>query len=106
GQPPFPDTNILSQMVRHATETPKPLRDFNPQIPDGLQQIVNWMMAKQPAERYPTPERAARALQMYLMADSVPAKALDDAPQMKKYLTWLETGAKPDNEESDTINLP
>jgi eukaryotic-like serine/threonine-protein kinase len=103
GQPPFPDTNILSQMVRHATETPKPLKDFNPQIPDGLQQIVNWMIAKQPAERYPSPERAAQALQMFLLADNVPAKPLDDAPQMRKYLTWLEKG---DAKEESTLNLP
>src|SRR5207249_6125333 len=46
GQPPFPDTNILSQMVRHATETPKPLRELNPAIPDGLQQIINALLAK------------------------------------------------------------
>ncbi len=103
GQPPFPDTNILSQMVRHATETAKPLRDFNPQIPDGLQQIVNWMIAKQPGERYPTPERAAQALQMFLLADDVPAKPIDDAPQMRKYLTWLEKG---DTKEESTLNLP
>src|SRR5581483_10545342 len=25
GQPPFPDKNLLSQLVRHATETPRPL---------------------------------------------------------------------------------
>lgn len=94
GQPPFPDANLLNQMVRHATETPRPLKDFNPSIPDGLQQILSYMMAKKPEERYPTPERAAQALQMFLMADSEPAKAAE-APQMRKYLTWLETAAAP-----------
>src|SRR5207253_4580653 len=68
GQPPFPDTNIISQMIRHATEPAKPLKDFNPAVPDGLQQIVNWMMAKDPAGRYLTPERAAQALQVFLAA--------------------------------------
>ncbi|MBI3410151.1 MAG: serine/threonine protein kinase, partial [Planctomycetes bacterium] len=62
GQPPFPDRNVLSQMVRHATEPAKPLQEFNPAIPDGLQQIMNWMLAKQADQRYPTPERAAQAL--------------------------------------------
>lgn len=92
GQPPFPDTNLLSQMVRHATETPKPLREFNPAIPEGLQQIMSWMIAKKPDERYPTPERAAQALQMFLVADSEPPKPAEE-PQMRKYLTWLETSA-------------
>ena len=36
GQPPFPDKNILNQMIRHATETPKPLQDFVPTLPEGL----------------------------------------------------------------------
>jgi serine/threonine protein kinase len=93
GQPPFPDKNVLSQMVRHATETPRPLQGFNPAIPDGLQQIINWMMAKQPAQRYPNPERAAQALQVFLLADSQAAKPLEEAPQMRTYLTWLEMAA-------------
>jgi hypothetical protein len=103
GQPPFPDSNILGQMVRHATETPKPLRDFNPQIPDGLQQILEWMMAKKADERYPTPERAAQALQMFLLADDAPARPIEEGAQMRSYLTWLET-----NEQSEeaTVNLP
>jgi serine/threonine protein kinase len=92
GAPPFPDKNLLNQLVRHATEKPKPLREFNPQVPDGLQQIIDWMMAKQPDDRYPTPERAAQALQMFLLADAEPARRIEDAPQMRSYLTWLETG--------------
>jgi serine/threonine protein kinase len=75
GRPPFPDANVISQVVRHATETPKPLRQLNATVPDGLQQIVNWMMAKDPARRYPTPERAAQAMQVFLAseADQTPA---------------------------------
>ena len=68
GQPPFPDTNIISQMIRHATEPTRPLKEFNPAVPDGLQQILDWMMAKDPAGRYPTPERAGQALEMFLAA--------------------------------------
>lgn len=93
GQPPFPDTNLINQMVRHATETAKPLQQFNPAIPDGLQQIVGYMIAKQAAQRYPTPERAAQALQMFLEADSEAPRETDEAPQMRKFLTWLETAA-------------
>ncbi|MSQ97512.1 MAG: serine/threonine protein kinase [Gemmataceae bacterium] len=90
GQPPFPDKNILNQMIRHATETPKPLSSFNASIPEGLEQIVSWMMAKQPVQRYPTPARAAQALDAFLMVTSEPAKPAEETPQLKKYLTWLE----------------
>jgi eukaryotic-like serine/threonine-protein kinase len=89
-QPPFPDTNMLSQMVRHATETPRPLKELNPAVPDGLQQIVNWMLAKDPAERYPTPERAAQALQVFLTAGNEPTLVTEEGPHLRKYLTWLE----------------
>jgi hypothetical protein len=90
GQPPFPEANILNKMVRHATETPRPMRELNPSVPDGLQQIINWMLAKDPARRYPTPERAAQALQVFLVADSEPTRESEDGPQMRSYLTWLE----------------
>jgi serine/threonine protein kinase len=94
GQPPFPDTNIITQMIRHATEVPRPLKEFNPEVPDGLQQIVNWMLAKDPAQRYPTPERAAQALQMFLAAgvEANPVPAVD--AKMKTYLTWLESNSQ------------
>ncbi len=96
GQPPFPDSNIISQMIRHATEPPAPLSKFNPAVPDGLQQIVNWMMAKEPAGRYPTPERAAQALQVFLAAGNEALAAPENDPKMRPYLTWLEVeGGKP-----------
>lgn len=90
GQPPFLDTNIISQMIRHATEAPKPLNVFNPAVPDGLQQILNWMIAKDPAQRYPTPERAAQALQVFLAAGNDQLAAPESDPRMRSYLTWLE----------------
>jgi serine/threonine protein kinase len=90
GQPPFPDSNIISQMIRHASEPAKPLKDFNPAVPDGLQQILNWMMAKEPGKRYPTPERAAQALEVYLLAGGEAIGDVEIDPKMKSYLQWLE----------------
>ncbi len=98
GRPPFPDTNVINQMVRHATETPRPLKDFSPDIPDGVQQIMNWMLAKDSKKRYQTPERAAQALQVYMVAGAE-VKPIEAAPQMKKYLTWLEVDDKGEQKE-------
>jgi serine/threonine protein kinase len=100
GQPPFPDTNIISQMIRHASETPRPLASFNASIPDGLQQIVSWMLAKKPEERYPTPARAAQALEVFLAAGAAVPSSPDLDPSMAPYLRELEkeanqTKAKP-----------
>ncbi len=95
GQPPFPDTNLINQMIRHATEPPKPLSEFDPEIPDGLEQILGWMMAKEPTDRYPTPQRAAKALEVFLAAGAEPTVAVEIDPQMQKYLNWLEVEATP-----------
>jgi eukaryotic-like serine/threonine-protein kinase len=90
GQPPFPDTNIISQMIRHATEPPRPLKELNPAVPDGLQQILNWMLAKDPGGRYPTPERAAQALEVFLAAGAESFHAPESDPKMGTYLSWLQ----------------
>jgi serine/threonine protein kinase len=90
GQPPFPDKNIINQMIRHASEPVRPLRELNAAVPDGLQQIVNWMLAKEPSQRYPTPERAAQALQVFLAAGSETTPAPEADARMSSYLTWLE----------------
>ncbi len=90
GQPPFPDSNIINQMIRHATEVAAPLNKFNPAVPDGLQQIVNWMLAKEATGRYPTPERAAQALHVFLAAGNDTLTAPENDPKMRTYLTWLE----------------
>jgi serine/threonine protein kinase len=90
GQPPFPDSNLVRKMVKHATESPPPVRQFNRDVPDGLQQILDWMMAKDPAQRYPTPERAAQALQVFLVAGAEPSRSPEADPKMRPYLQWLQ----------------
>jgi serine/threonine protein kinase len=94
GQPPFPDTNIISQMIRHATETARPVKELNPAVPEGLQQIVNLMMAKDPAQRYQTPERAAQAMQGFLPGGADQLAMPESDPSMRPFLQWLEVEDK------------
>jgi serine/threonine protein kinase len=106
GQPPFPDTNLINQMIRHATEAPKSLRDFNPAVPDGLQQIVNWMLAKDPKGRYPTPERASQALQVFLTAGSTDAPTAPPPDQkLKTFLDWVDVENSKDDLDIPTAAL-
>jgi serine/threonine protein kinase len=90
GQPPFPDNNTVRQALRHATEQAKPLKDLSPETPEGLQQIVSAMMAKEPAQRYQTPKLVSDALKAFLAADSEPAKPKPVAAEMKDYQAWLD----------------
>jgi serine/threonine protein kinase len=79
GQPPFPDTSFLRQMVRHATERPRPLKELVPEAPEELQAVMDRLLAKDPAQRYSTPAQAARALQGFVAPDrpvATPAEAV------------------------------
>lgn len=97
GHPPFPDKNAIRQMVRHATEAPKPLAQVRPEAPAFLQKILNRMLAKDPAERFATPVQALLALRessretetfVAIQAPSSPAAtpgsivALSDSPSV------------------------
>ena len=52
GRPPFPETNIMAQMLKHATEKPAPLASLVPDVPGGLQAVLDRMLAKSPNDRY------------------------------------------------------
>jgi eukaryotic-like serine/threonine-protein kinase len=98
GQPPFPDPSVLNQMIRHATETARPLGEFNVAVPDRLQQIVNGMMAKDPKQRYQIPEQVSKPLQSFLAPGAHPAVAMEVDRHWKTYLAWLESaGSVPDS---------
>lgn len=109
GQPPFPDASLIGKMIRHATEPARPLKEFNTEVADDLQQVVNRMMAKEPGERYPTPIQAAQALQPFLVERTETPVAVETTPRMRAFLTWLDTeGNRDDADESghSTKNLP
>jgi serine/threonine protein kinase len=99
GQPPFQDKQPFRAIIRHATENPAPMKQLNPQVPDGLQKIVDRMLAKDPAQRYQTPLEAAKALELFL-ARGGEAQSHQAEPRMEAYLQWLATNAR-DEEGAD-----
>ena len=59
--------------------------------------IVGWMLAKDPAKRYPTPERAAQALKVFLAAGmDAPAAAPVDAIALPPSRRGRRRVARPD----------
>jgi serine/threonine protein kinase len=89
GRPPFPDTNIMSQMLKHATEKPAPLYDFLPDVPGGLQNVLDTFLAKDPDHRYQTPGEGADALGPFLAPGAGAAPA--GANMVPAYRQWLAT---------------
>jgi len=88
GQPPFTDKQALKQIIRHASEKPRPIRELAPTVPSGLQAVVDTLLAKQPASRYATPAHAARALQPFLPQQAELGPAVSALAQ--SYLKWVE----------------
>ena len=87
GRPPFPEANIMTQMLMHATEKPVALATLVSDLPAGLQGVMDRMLAKSPADRYQTPEDAAEALKPFVGTGPAPAAAA----VVPAYKAWLES---------------
>jgi serine/threonine protein kinase len=99
GRPPFPDANRVRKLVRHVTETPRPVKESNPQVHDAVQQVLDRMLAKDPAQRYPTPETAIEAVQKCLTrlttTPAAPAAKVAPAPPVPMAMPVPPPAAKP-----------
>lgn len=62
GQPPFEGSTAASIMIKHATEEPDSPASHNPFLSRGLCQVIEKAMAKDPQERYQSPEDFAADL--------------------------------------------
>jgi serine/threonine-protein kinase len=62
GRAPFVDERPLKVLIAHAHEQPAPPSQFNPAIPDDLEQVVLRCLHKNPDDRYQTAADLAAAL--------------------------------------------
>jgi len=88
GQTPFPDKNVMSQMVRHATEVAAPLTKFTPSVNPALVLVVKRLMEKDPARRPSTPAEAAELLRPHLPTKARQAEKIRVLPAFQE---WLES---------------
>jgi serine/threonine protein kinase len=88
GRPPFQENNIMSQMLKHATERPPTLASLVADVPAGLQSVLDSMLAKFPDDRYATPAAAADALEPFRGSSGAAPMAAAIVPAFKH---WLET---------------
>lgn len=62
GKSPFHQGTVAQKLIWHQVRRPKSIRVIRPEVPDGLEQVLSRMMAKDPAQRYQTPAEVAEAL--------------------------------------------
>jgi hypothetical protein len=66
GRPPFRAPTTLAVLRRVSEDTPHPIRDLNPAIPEWLVAIIDTLHAKNPADRFQSADELARLLAQYL----------------------------------------
>jgi tRNA A-37 threonylcarbamoyl transferase component Bud32 len=69
GQAPFPEGTAVEKITAHLERQPPPLTSLRPDVPAGLAAVVARMLAKDPAERYQTPDELIRALAPFARGD-------------------------------------
>lgn len=103
GKPPFSDAHPVRLAVLHATEPPPPLKDLGIEAVGELNQLVNKLLAKDPAQRFQTPAQVCEALKQLLGADTEGARCRPESQAMAGYLESLRRG-KPSPPVSGTVS--
>jgi hypothetical protein len=76
GHAPFPEGTAQDKLLAHAERTARPLTELRGDVPPRLTQVVDRMMAKDPADRYQTPAEAADALAPFIREARPPHRYL------------------------------
>ena len=63
GHPPFRSETSYAVLRRITDDTPRPIREINPDVPEWLEQIVMKLLAKSPNERFDSAEQVGELLE-------------------------------------------
>ena len=66
GRPPFRAETTMGVLKRVCDDTPRPIREVNPDVPDWLAAVIDRLLAKDPADRFATAEEVAELLEPFL----------------------------------------
>jgi len=66
GRPPFRAGSTVAVLKRVCDETPRPVRELNPEIPDWLEAIIAKLQAKRPEDRFQSAKEVAELLAQHL----------------------------------------
>ncbi|MDR1053737.1 MAG: serine/threonine protein kinase [Planctomycetaceae bacterium] len=56
GRPPFPEGTVLQKLLQHQGDLPPDIRELQPNISAEVAMLIQKMMAKDPRQRFQTPE--------------------------------------------------
>lgn len=92
GSMPFPADGLLAKLQAHAHADPPTPSALRPELPAGLDEVVHRALAKDPADRYATPQELDAAAREALARPGPARKARPGARRRKRHpvrlLTW------------------
>jgi WD40 repeat protein len=73
GRPPFRAAGTMAVLKRVCEDTPRPIRETNPDVPEWLTEVIARLHAKDPARRFPSAAEVAQVLGEHLAGLQGPA---------------------------------
>jgi response regulator RpfG family c-di-GMP phosphodiesterase len=81
GRPPFPSQgNVVKDLAARLSQPAPSARAWQPEVPVELDAVVSCMMARQPEERYPSPQAVMQALLPFLKPETGDPRMPSDNP--------------------------
>ncbi|MFE6893568.1 protein kinase [Streptomyces sp. NPDC057694] len=97
GDVPFAGTTALGILHRHLYESPVPVRQLRPEVPEALEQLVLRLLAKDPQHRPASAQQTYEELLPLLPARGVPTgRPLDPTrPFLRPHAPWPDRAVTP-----------
>jgi eukaryotic-like serine/threonine-protein kinase len=92
GKTPFGEGNVPQKLMWHRTRHPKPVSAFRGDVPDGVQAVIDRMMAKEPQGRFQSPHEIVEALARWTQ-NSIPPPAENEMPQLSLAATGTNSSS-------------
>jgi eukaryotic-like serine/threonine-protein kinase len=101
GSVPFPGGNTVDKLIRHNREEARPIEELRPDLPRAIAEIVRKLMAKNPSDRFQTPDELMDALAPHA-APSVMDWPIAPPPEPANDRSNLEHNALSEEPQVDT----
>jgi serine/threonine protein kinase len=102
GRPPFRASGTMAVLKRVCEDTPRPIRDIIPEVPEWLCNIVARLHAKKPEDRFQTAAEVADLLARHLAHMQQPQQAPMSAPVAGPTVEFRASSASPGASEQRT----
>ncbi len=108
GQMPFPEGSAVEKMMAHQNKEPTPIKEYAPEVPDVVVEVVHRLMAKKPEDRYSGLDEVVEALEPYLgdliQGQQAAEQQSRSAPSSVRYSSTATVGGRSGGRASSQLS--